>query len=209
MNDFLEKWKNDKKYRTKIKLLAYTGFVVIVSIYALSINGKTPSNNNQYNNFSNFEFTNNTFDIPKEYTYKINVNIDDDTYVYSGKKTNSEETIKKEHNGTITEYRYFNNEYYILMDDVYQLTTKETIYNPVNYNYLNLTNINTYLSKAKKINNMYNVYIKDVVLGNETDHYFTILVNDNHINIDYTPLVNEFDYNIQKYLVDIIIEKNE
>ena len=98
MNDFLEKWKNDKKYRTKIKLLAYTGFVVIVSIYALSINGKTPSNNNQYNNFSNFEFTNNTFDIPKEYTYKINVNIDDNTYVYSGKKTNSEETIKKEEN---------------------------------------------------------------------------------------------------------------
>ena len=210
MNDFIEKWKNDKKYRTKIKLIAYTAFVVIVSIYALSINSKMPSNDNsnEYNNFGNFQFNNNTIDIPTAYTYKINVNIDDDIYTYSGNKTNNEDTIKKEHNGIITEYRYFNNEYYILMDDVYQITNKEMVYNPVNYNYINLSSINTYLNKAKKINNEYHVYLKDIILGNESDKYFIISINDNYISIDYTPLVNEFDYNIKKYLVDITYEKN-
>ena len=42
MNKFIESWKTDKKFRTKIKLLAYTLFVVIISIYAISLD-KTPS----------------------------------------------------------------------------------------------------------------------------------------------------------------------
>ena len=48
MNEFLEKWKNDKKYRTKIKLLAYIAFFVIVSIYALSLNNSRLESNSGY-----------------------------------------------------------------------------------------------------------------------------------------------------------------
>ena len=207
MNDFLEKWKNDKKYRTKIKLLAYTAFVVVVSIYALSLNGKTPQIDNSDYNLSDSKTTSNSIDIPENYTYSITINIDDEIYTYSGQKTNNEETIKKTHNGTETNYKYSNNEYYILTDDIYQLTSKELVYDNINYNYINLANINKYLIKDQKINNEYNVYLKDVILSNETNNYFTITINGNYINIDYTPLINEFDPQIKKYFVEIIIEK--
>ena len=212
MDDFYKKWKEDKKYRTKIKLLAYTAFVIIVSIYALSINDNIPNNNTNYENNHNKETINtkeNTIAIPNSYTYNINVTIDNEFYSYQGKKTLEEETITKETSNGITNYRYFNNEYYVLIDEIYQITTKEDVYDVVNYNYLNLANINRYLSKSTKNINEYWVYLKDVILGNESDDYFIITINDDHINIDYTNLIKEFNPNISKYLVDIKIESNE
>ena len=212
MNEFLEKWKSDKKYRTKIKLIAYTTFVVIVSVYAISINEKIPSNTTSaYNNYSEKkdEVTINTIDVPTSYTYKITVNINDEIYIYNGQKTTNEETIQKESNGITTSYRYSDNEYYVLTDNVYQLTTKKEVYDIVNYNYINIESINKYLSKSyKKNNNEYRVYLKDIILGNDSDDSFIISLNGNNINIDYTPLIKEFDTNINKYLVDIVIEKN-
>ncbi len=209
MNDFLEKWKSDKKYRTKIKLIAYTAFVVIVSVYAISASNNLPSNTSIFEDYQieNNEDVTNTIDIPTNYTYKITVNIDDTIYTYNGQKTVGEETIQKESNGVITNYRYDNNEYYVLIDDAYQLTTKTEVYDTVNYNYLNLENINKYLSKAEKNNNDYSVYLKDIILGNDSNDSFIISINNNYISIDYTPLIKEFDPSINKYLVDIIIEK--
>ena len=73
MNDFLEKWKSDKKYRTKIKLIAYTAFVVIVSVYAISASNNLPSNTSIFEDdqIENNEDVTNTIDIPTNYTYKI------------------------------------------------------------------------------------------------------------------------------------------
>ena len=212
MNDFYTKWKEDKKYRTKIKLIAYTCFVVVVSIYAISINQNISNDNSIYQKNDEFSVINNEsdiIDIPKNYTYKINVIIDDENYSYSGKKSNDEETITKEDSNGITNYRYFDNEYYILIDDIYQKTTKEEIYDVVSYNYINVTNINKYLSKAEKKDNNYLVYLKDVILGNDSNDYFTITINNNHISIDYIPLIQVFNPNIKKYNVDIQIENNE
>lgn len=210
MDDFYKKWKEDKRYRTKIKLLAYTVFVIIVSIYALSINDNIPNTSQEKKDDK--EIINpkeDTISIPENYTYNINVTIDNGNYSYQGKKTPQEETITKETPSGITNYRYFDNEYYVLIDDMYQITTKEDVYDVVNYNYLNLANINRYLSKSTKNINEYWVYLKDVILGNESDDYFIITVNDNHISINYTNLIKEFNPNISKYLVDIKIESNE
>ena len=210
MNEFYEKWKNDKKYRTKVKLIAYTAFVVIVSIYEISIN-----NNSQYdtntipnnNTIDNSEFTTDKIIIPDNYSYQITINIDNETYIYSGQKTLNEEKIQKEINGIFTDYRYYNNEYYILNGDIYELTTKEMVYDIVNYNYINLENINKYLSKAKKVTNEYFIYLKDIILGNEGEDYFIIKLNNDEINIDYTKLIKEFNPNINRYTVDIKIKK--
>ena len=212
MDDFYKKWKEDKKYRTKIKLLAYTFFIIIVSIYALSINDNTPNNNINEEKKDDKEIINsneNIITIPKNYTYNINITIDNDNYSYYGKKTPQEEIITKETPTSITNYRYFDNEYYIQIDDIYQKTTKEDVYDIATYNYLNLTNINKYLSKSTKNNNEYWVYLKDVILGNDSNDYFIINLSNNHINIDYTELIKEFNPNISKYLVDIKIESNE
>ena len=53
----------------------------------------------------------------------------------------------------------------------------------------------------------YLVYVKDIILGNSSDEYFVININNNHINIDYTPLIKQIDSEIYKYTVNIDIEK--
>ena len=212
MDNFLEKWKKDKKYRTKIKLILYTTFVLVVAIYALSINNQNydkdeylskikPENNN----------TNNVDDIIKindTYKYTINIEIDDKEYEYSGIKDNNQTTITKKVDDTITNYIYKNNEYYIEDNNNYIVTTKDSVYDIINYNYINIDSIKEYLKKAKNNNNnQYLVYIKDIILASDSDNYFIIDVVDNNLYIDYTPLMKEFNNNITNYKVSIKIEE--
>ena len=68
---------------------------------------------------------------------------------------------------------------------------------------------NVYLSKSIKQDNQYIVYLKDIILGDNTDDYIIIEKNDNKINIDYTTLINNFNKNINKCLVNIKIEEIE
>ena len=211
MDDFFEKWKKDKKYRTKVKLLAYTTFVVIISIYALSINGKTPPSDISDDNYQSSSKTDiintDSINIPTNYKYTITVNINDEIYTYKGEKTTKEEIIEKENSGIATNYRYFDNEYYVLTDDLYTLTTKSEVYDNVNYNYINLTNINKYLEKAQKNNNEYHVYLNNVILNSNSDDYFIIKLEGDSIDIDYTSLVRITNPNIYKYQVNITIEE--
>lgn len=217
MKDFLEKWQKDPKYKTKIKLLLYTLFVVVVSIYALSINNyqKTDLDDEIESSLGNYkdkeesEIKKNIIDIPEEYNYKINVNIDDYEYNYTGTKNANKMTIIKEENEIKTNYIYENNQYYVEETGKYIVTTKESVYNPINYNYLNLENINTYLNKATKEENQYLVYLKDIILAHDSDDYFIITLNDNKINIDYTPLMKQFNDELKKYRVNIEIEEIE
>ena len=48
MQDFIEKWNSDPRYKTKIKLTLYTLFVVFVAIFAVS--GNNNIQNNEDNN---------------------------------------------------------------------------------------------------------------------------------------------------------------
>lgn len=217
MDKFLEKWKTDKKYQTKIKLLLYTGFVVIISIYAISLNnteGTVNLDDETQNLIKDITEENNTqtediIKIKEKYNYEIDITINDKEYQYSGTKTPEETTIIKENNGIITKYLYKNDNYYQDIDDTYIITTKDEVYDIISYNYINLENINQYLSKSTNQNNQYLVYLKDIILGNDSDDYFVILVNDNKINIDYTPLMKNFNNNITKYKVNIKISETE
>lgn len=216
MDDFLEKWKKDTKYRTKVKLLVSTLFVIFVSVYALTLppaentlddlsdENKQLEDNTSINTDSNKSI----IKVPNNYTYKINITIDESNYKYYGEKNINQTTITKETTDTIKNYIYENNEYYVKDNDLYVKTTKDEVYDIVNYNYINLESINTYLNKATNNNDQYLVYLKDIILGNNSEEYFVILVNNNKINIDYTPLMQEFNENIFKYTVDIeILEK--
>jgi len=219
MKEFLEKWKSDKKYRTKIKLIAYTSFVIIVSIYAGSLNRS--NNTTKYiedkeviNQNTKEENTNNEniINIPDEYNYKITISIDDKNYQYYGIENKKSRSITKEVNEITKNYVYMNNEYYLeddLQIDNYINTTEGEVYDIINYNYINPKTINKYLSKAKKENNVYLVYLKDVILGNESDNYFTISIENNNIDIDYTNLMNEFGNNFNNYNVNIKIDEIE
>ena len=218
MKDFIEKWKSDKKYQTKIKLIAYTSFVLIISIYAISINNSNQNITNLSNNNTiedqpvkntQNQNTTNIINIPNQYSYLININIDDAIYKYSGEVSSNNVTIIKEIDDNIINYVYKNNNYYILDEDNYIITTKEEVYNVINYNYIDLNVINKYLEKAEFLNNQYLVYLKDIILNYDSDKYFTIIINDKDISIDYTNLMREFNNNITKYIVDIKYEDKE
>ena len=213
MKDFLEKWKSDKRYRAKIKLLAYTIFIIIIFIYALTLD-ISPRNYEDISDINNNSI-NKTADIikiPEQYEYIIKIKIDDKEYKYSGIQTTEKRTIKKEIDDKVTNYIYQNNQYYLedsINIDNYVTTAKEEVYDIVNYNYINLTTINEYLKKATKDNNQYLVYLKDIILGNESDRYFVIDINDKNIFVDYTVLMKEFNNNIKTYTVNYEIKEKE
>ncbi len=219
MNNFLEKWKTDKKYQTKIKLSLYTLFVVIVAIFAISSNNSSTNldiqennSNNQETNLNNNSKENSTLieeniiELPDEYDYDINITIDNQLYRYYGTKDNIKMTITKEVGETITNYIYEDDNYYIEIDEVYTLTTKEEVYDVVNYNYLNIENINKYLTQGKVVDEQYQIYLKDIILGNESEDYITITIKD-EIDIDYTNMIKYFNNDIEEYIVNIKIEE--
>ena len=115
INDFLKKWHNDKKYQAKIKLLLYGIFILLATIYALSLNNNIQNENdnkdvekdNLITDTKNIDIIN----IPDEYHYIINVVINDKTIEYSGNKTNNNITIMKKIDNNITNYIYKNNDY--------------------------------------------------------------------------------------------------
>ena len=212
MDKFIEKWRSDKKCRAKMKLLLYGIFIFCVSIYAISLNKNVQLNDNDNHHLLDNEVHNRNesiITIPKKYNYIINITIDDNNYKYYGTVFPNKTTITKELNNISINYVYENNEYYIEDNNLYIKTTKDEIYDIIKYNYINLETINEYLSKATKSNNQYLVYLKDIILGNDSDEYLVILINDNTINIDYTPLMKQFNNDIKSYQVSIQIEEIE
>lgn len=214
MKDFIDKWNSDHKFKTKIKLSLYTLFVVLVSIFAVS-----NRNNIQTDEIEDYNTNNNSqintdkkdyiLEIPNEYDYTINITINDNNYKYTGTKNTSNEEITKEMDGVINNYIYKNNSYYKEEDEKYILTTKTEVYDIIEHNYIELETINEYLSKSTKEGNQYLVYIKDIILGNESEEYIIITPNNNKIDIDYTSLMKKFDKSIEKFLVKIEIEEIE
>lgn len=208
MENFIEKWQNDKKYRAKMKLLLYLVFIIAVSIYAVSLNNNNYELTNQDDYKQKDNIQNDIIEIPETYTYDTVVNINDSTYKFTGTKDKEKESITKEVDDEINNFIVQNNEYYKEENGIYIKTSKESIYEPVNYDYININNINLFLKNAKKNNNEYLVYVKDIILGNTSNEYFVISVNENYIYIDYTPLVKQLNNSIYKYTVSIkIIEE--
>ena len=210
MKEFIEKWNSDSRFKTKIKLSLYTLFVVLVAIFAIS--SKNDISENQFeeeynqNKQEQNKNINNIIEIPNKYNYKISININEKYYQYTGTKENQKESITKEAEGVITNYINENNNYYKEYEDSYILTTKEDVYDIVNYNYLKLETINEYLSKSVKRENEYLVYLKDIILGNDSEDYIIITKEDNIINVDYTKLMKNFDKTIENYSIKIEIE---
>ena len=214
MDKFLENWKNDHRYRAKIKLSLYSLFILLVSVYAISLNNKAPINNENNQKESVNEPVNtdnkNIINIPNDYTYLIDINVNSDNYKYYGTYLDNEMTIIKEHENNTTSYLYKNNDYYIKKEDLYIKTTKENIYDIIDYNYLDLSNINAYLNTSEKVGNEYHVYLKDIILDYNSDDYIIVTINNNDINIDYTNLMKILNNSINLCTVNIKIEeKNE
>lgn len=213
MKDFIEKWNSEPKFKTKVQLGLYTLFVVVVAIFAISTKGETPTDITDFENKENHqteELENNfSIAIPMEYEYTKNITINEKNYQYIGYKKEELENITKIIDNKRIEYLYQNDNYYRNEEGSYILTTKEEIYDKIEQNYLNLETINKYLSKSTKKETEYLVYLKDIILGNDSQDYITIKKEENKISINYTSLMNLFDKTINKCLVEVIIKEIE
>lgn len=207
MNKFLEKWQKDRKFKIKIKLTMYTLFVILVSIYAISIEKRPSPTIENEENINENEENSEIIKLADNYQYDIKIKIDNQEFHYSYTKEDNKIFITKKVNDTTENYIYENNNYYVLTGNDYLMTTDSDIYDQVNKDYLNIDKINKYLSISKKENNQYSVKLKDIILDNDSDDYFVITINKNKISIDYTPLVNHFNNQVKNYIVDITINE--
>lgn len=203
MSKLLEKINNSDKFKTKVNLLLSIIFIVIVTIYVISYdrhNSDLVKENNK-----NIE---NILNITGNYSYFANIKIDDAEYKYKIVKNDDVFEIIKIDEENIERYIYKNLKYYKLCNNDYILVDKREIFDNINFSYIDLSTINLYLSNATKVNNQYLVYLKDIILGENSENYFVILVNDNKISIDYTSLIKQINSKINKYIVDIEIIKD-
>ena len=202
----MRKWQEDNRFRAKIKLLLYGLFIILVTMYAISLKESKKDNNPEtvFPVESNYQIS-----IPDNYSYFINITIDGKEYIYSGEKHSTEKTINKTIDNVTTNYLLRDNDYYMQDNNLYVKITKEEVYDIINYNYIDLNNINNYLKQAIKDDNQYKVYLQDVILDTETNEYFVISINDGTINIDYTPLMKRNNPDIESYNVSIQINEIE
>ena len=99
MQNFIEKWKNEPKFKTKIQLALYTLFVIVVAVFAVSTRSNIPTNTTSFESEeenivdkteSNFSIT-----ISNKYNYIKNITINNKQYQYTGYINEEQETINK------------------------------------------------------------------------------------------------------------------
>ena len=215
MQELFEKYKTDQQYRAKIKLCIYVMFVILVTIYAISLSKRVPTNNSNLN-MTDSDVEKETkesidneslIEIATEMKYKVLVSTDKVKYEYVIEKKDRKEYITKIINNEQEEYLYEENKYYKKENNNYTEIKKHEIDENIDYDYLRLETINLYINKGTKNNNDYLIYIKDIIIGNHSDDYFVINLNENKIFIDYTPLIKNFNKDLKNIQIEIILEK--
>ena len=195
---FSTKWK-DKKYQAKVKLSIYGIFILIVIILGnIGNNGSLDNDidnnkdidSNISDNNSSINDSGDIFLLPKNYTYNIDIKLDDKEIKYNGEVNDVVEVITKEIDNVKYSYKYIDKKYYVSKNDNYVLTSRDNIYDIVDYSYIDNDIINSYLKEGKLVGNKSVVYIKDIVLDYKGNDYITYTLSDKKIEIDYTKLYN-------------------
>lgn len=190
MKEFIEKFKTDKKFNNKVQLCFYGIFITLVAIYAFSgVPNITEPDENKEN-----------------YNYQININLNDKLYKYNGTKEENKITINKTIDDLTTNYLYQDDKYYKVEEESLLVVEEKEIYDVVDFDYLSLETINKYLELATLTENVQIVYLRDIVIGNNSEEYITIETKEGYYNIDYTQLMKLFKEDIEKLTVEIIIE---
>lgn len=216
MNDFIEKWKTDSQFKAKAQLIIFGVFIVAVLVFGM-LNGGLQPNNSYFYYYSPYVDTEEeqqeeitSIKIWDQYDYAIDIKVNDEKLVtYTGEKKYSKEDIVKTTKAKTINYVYQDKAYYIDSNGEYLLTNKNEVYDIIDYSYIKLETINQYLTKAEKKDNKYIVYLKDIILGNESEDYITIELAEEKTTVDYTALMKSFDDSVESYLVEISISEIE
>ncbi len=212
-----EAWKNPRS-KALIQLGLYGAFILIIIIYIniTSFINKDYKYNNSINIAEN-NILNKLEDNNYAYEAAISINNNNEisNYYYNGKVLDTKEIIYKNVNDLETKYYFKDNAYYIYENDNYILTTKDEVYDIINYTYLNIDNISNYIIKGSLFNEddntkYYKVKLADIILNYEDEDYITIDVTNNDdiiIDIDYTNIMNKYNENILSYTVKLTFQE--
>lgn len=190
----------DKKEKAKIELIIYGIFFVGIIIFARvlgSTSSKIETQKEETQSFIHY--------IEDNYEYDILVTLNENIYEYYGKVLGHNSTINLKVDNKVNSYTVMNKKYYALENGNYILTDEEEVYPYINYRYLNTDNIKEYINLATREGDTYKVKISDLVLGNDSEEYISITIDegDKSLVIDYTPLLKVTDKNINRAVVNI------
>lgn len=199
-DDLKDKW-GDPKEKAKIQLILFLIFIVFAVIFTrLTTNYSDDNYVNQIGNIiNNPEIEIDSIDNNYNYNITINMETNDGnkTISYGGIRYNNKMIISKEIEDNITNYYMENNDYYVYSDEGYILSNIDEVYNIINYNYLNISNIKEYINKGVKDGNTYLIKVSNINLDSTSKEYVTIEINNNEDNIelimDYTNLLKDND----------------
>ena len=136
----------------------------------------------------------------------MNININDNIYTYEGEKNEEKVTINKIVDETTIQYEYIGNKYYKIEENKYIETTKDEVYDTIEFSYLSLDTIEKYWIISKEKDTKKVIYLKDIIIGSDSEEYIVIQKEGNTYNVDYTALMKLFNKDIEKLMVEIIIE---
>ena len=199
-DDLKDKW-GDPKEKAKIQLILFLIFIVFAVIFTrLTTNYSDDNYVNQIGNIiNNPEIEIDSIDNNYNYNITINMETNDGnkTISYGGIRYNNKMIISKKIEDNITNYYMENNDYYVYSDEGYILSNIDEVYNIINYNYLNISNIKEYINKGVKDGNTYLIKVSNINLDSTSKEYVTIEINNNEDNIelimDYTNLLKDND----------------
>lgn len=199
-DDLKDKW-GDPKEKAKIQLILFLIFIVFAVIFTrLTTNYSDDNYVNQIGNIINnpeVEIDSITDNYNYNITIDMETNEENKTISYGGIRYNNKMIISKKIEDNITNYYMENNDYYVYSDEGYILSNIDEVYNIINYNYLNISNIKEYINKGVKDGNTYLIKVSNINLDSTSKEYVTIEINNNEDNIelimDYTNLLKDND----------------
>ena len=193
---------NDPREKAKIQLIIFLIFLVFAVIFVRL----TASDSERKNNLNQLEnvvvgIDENLNSVKNNYNYNITIDLikkeGNINVSYGGIKYNDQMIISKKYNNNINNYYVNEGIYYVFDNNEYVLSSEEDVYNFVDYNYLNISNIKQYINIGIKDDNIYLVKVKDIKLDSDSKEYITIEVNSSddkiELLIDYTNLLKDDD----------------
>ncbi len=198
MNDLFEKFREDARFSSLVKLGMYLILIVVVLLLVLL----SPENSiKEFFKEDTDEVEKLKINLPEEYTYKYTVKKNNEEVIYEGTYTLEENLITKKYNNEEVNYRIVGNDYYIVNGDNLTKTSISDVYNIISNSYLKIENINKYIGLTQKLEDKYIVYVKDINVLEDNDDFITFNFTDNGVEIDYTSLIKLEDENVENCTV--------
>lgn len=212
-DSFLDKLKNDKKYKAKVEMIGYVIFILILIIYLnMAGAGSNGSIGNNINTLENNNLVNEKEEsvtllerLNNNYKYDINVSLmyDTDTLEdieevinYSGKSYLDNIEILKKYQDTTATYYKVKDFYYKKVNEEYKVIGDEEVYSFDLSNYIEVTDIKKYIEIASldhttdystgKKEYVYHLKLRDIIKNYTADDNLeiSVVIENDVLNIN-------------------------